>query len=91
MKTKNQETERKVQMNHRVRPEYKRAVGFCAGVLGQHKDDVIEGMVRLMFGVADEDLMKKREKLIKTWRAMGETLPFNRAPGRPPELELFAA
>lgn len=66
-----------VQLNSRVRPPYKRAAKFTAGVTGQSIDRATEMVWRYFVGQEDEETREAREKVLKTWKVAGERLPFN--------------
>ena len=68
--------EERTQLNTRVRPEYKRAAKFSAGVIGTSLDSLSEIMIRVLLGQEDAETKRAREKVAKAWKAVGEKLPF---------------
>lgn len=73
----------KIQLNTRVRKEYKGAARFVAGVIGKSLDQASEIFIRVYVGEADSETEKQREKVRRAWKAAGEKLPFD-APGVAP-------
>lgn len=67
----------RIQLNTRVRPPYKGAAKFAAGVVGVSLDELSEIVIRVFVGEEDAKTRQAREKVIKAWKAVGEKLPFS--------------